>query len=163
LQELKSNSHVDLWGLSILCYNPQPTHQCDDAPVDFVIGGNNSDNGVGDSNDGGDGGSNGSGNGGGIVDGDGGDGGSGNKEVVATAMAEVANNNQSKEAAEKMAVMVATATAIAAGTNNNQLKGVVVKMAVVAVVVAMPAGRTMATATAARTTTTATAMTMVAV
>jgi hypothetical protein len=152
----KSNSYIDHWGLSILCYNPQPTHQYDNVPIAIVIDSNDSDNGVSNSVDGGDGGGdgggNGSGNGCGIEDGDSRNGGNGNKEVVATAMAEGANNNQSKLAAEKLAVMAATATVIAAGTNNNQLKAVVEKTVVMAMVVAMAALTTIVMATAARTT-----------
>jgi hypothetical protein len=105
----KSNNYVDLWGLSILRYNPQPTQRYDNASIAIVLSGdssgygnNNSENGIGGSNDSGDGDGNGSGgNGGGIDNGDGSNGGSGNKEVAATAMAIGANNNQLKVAAEK--------------------------------------------------------------
>ncbi len=112
--------------------HPQPTQQCDNAPLAIVVGSdgswydsNDHDNGIGDSNEGGDGRGNGSGDGGSIDDGDSGNSGSGYKMVAATEMAAGTNNNQLKVAAEKTAVMVVAATAIAVGKNNNQLKVVV--------------------------------------
>ncbi len=86
--------------LSILHCNPQPTQQCDNAPIAIVVGGNISDNSVGNNNNGGDNGSNGSGNGGGIDDDDGSNSVSSNKEVASTAMAKGTKNNQPKVAAE---------------------------------------------------------------